>query len=233
MAGTALSADATGYRYWSYYHQTAGEWEYSQVRMDSHVPVDGALEAWRFVTAEFGDTSREPRVDISFADVCDGTGSADGEKRIALVIDYGRAADIAGDDEPPQLRAACAVVDEDATTAMALSSVADLRIDDTRLCAIDDHPAEGCNEAVDPLPDTAAEPDDTVQLTEVAGLAGAESQRDSGSGDPAEGEGEAEADDRPAATSDGGADIGAWGGAAVVAVVVAGVAVAVRRARRS
>lgn len=217
---TALPADATGYRYWSYYHQTADGWEYSQVRMDGHVPEDGAVEGWRFVTAEFGDETRTPRFDITFDDACGSTEPVEGKKRVALAIDYGRPADAPDGAQPPDVWWGCAVVDRDATTAMALSSVAELRLDDGRMCGLNGYPPSGCNEAVDPLPEVAAQADDVIAIpaaTEPSDAGATDSGTDDAgaAGDAASGPGAA-----------------VWLGIAVALAAVVAVRIVVSRSRR-
>jgi hypothetical protein len=91
-----------------------------------------------------------PRGKPDFAAVCAGTPAQDGKKRIALVLDFGTAADAPSGEAPPRARTVCARVRPDATTADALATVAKpLRYDtNALLCAIAGYPRTGCGEQV-------------------------------------------------------------------------------------
>lgn len=218
-AGAATAAaPSDAYRYWGYFQATDGEWAFAQTGPDGATPADGAVEGWRFAVAGSADV-RAPRALPAFEDVCAGTDAAAGEKRVAVVIDYGRPADAADGAEPPAPRAECAVVDEAATGADVLAAVAETRVEGGLVCGLDGYPATGCGEAVSEVSPEAAAPDEPVELT---GLAGAE-----GSGDTA-------AAEQPAAeqTADDGPGAALWLGiGAAVAAVVALAVLALRRRR--
>ena len=54
-------------------------------------PADGAVEGWRYAVA--GAEPRFPRADGDFELICGSTDADAGEKRVAVVIDYGTDAD--------------------------------------------------------------------------------------------------------------------------------------------
>lgn len=149
-ATTALVAPAhaeEGYRYWNYFHLEDGAWTFSDVGPAQHRPEDGAVEGFRFGTSTTNQ-GIEPRADLSevtFEAVCGGSEAADGEKRVAVVIDYGVDE---GAGSPPEPRADCAVVPEDATTQKVLGEVAEVRRESGMVCALDGYPASGCGEPV-------------------------------------------------------------------------------------
>ena len=184
FAGTAAPASAdtaTGrlatdnsdqvYRYWGYYHLTDGQWAYAETGPAQHTPADGAVDGWRFALAA-GSPTRTPRDTPSFAQICADTPAQDAKKRVAVVIDSGRAVDRASDDEQiPNPRAHCAILDTIANSAQVLATVASLAQGDTGLvCAINGYPRAGCTDpvAAADVPNAAAEPDDTLDISTAA-----------------------------------------------------------------
>jgi len=166
-ASASTPAPASAYRFWGYFQEAEGKWEFAQTGPDASQPADGSVEGWRFATAGLNDT-RTPRATATFDEVCSGTDAKSGSKRVALVIDYGRTAD--GDDGavPPEPRAACALVPDTATGADVLAAVATIRAEKGLTCGIDTYPATGCGDPVDTLTAAASAPDEPVQLTSAA-----------------------------------------------------------------
>ncbi|MEV6009678.1 SCO2322 family protein [Streptomyces sp. NPDC051976] len=151
LAVAAAPAHAAGYRYWSYWLGVGGGWTYAQSGPAVRVPGDGSVEGWRFaVSLDAADKAAQPRGKADFAAICGGTPAVKGQKRVALVIDAGTAADAPGGARPPAVRTACARVRRDASSADALAAVAKpLRYDSAGiLCAIGGYPATGCGEQV-------------------------------------------------------------------------------------
>ncbi|MGV4987975.1 SCO2322 family protein [Streptomyces sp. NRAIS4] len=149
-AAGAGQAQATGYRYWSFWERTGGHWTYATQGPSTARPDDGAVEGFRFaVSADSADASR-PRDAADFGTICAGTPAKSGTKRVALVLDFGTAADAPSGETPPGRRTTCARVPADATTADALAAVAPpLRYDtNALLCAIAGYPKKGCGEQV-------------------------------------------------------------------------------------
>ncbi|MEU1190106.1 SCO2322 family protein [Streptomyces sp. NPDC005859] len=210
LTGAVQSAQAAGYRYWSFWDRTGDGWTYATQGPSTARPVDGDVQGFRFaVSADSQDASR-PRGAASFAAICAKTPARDGTKRVALVIDFGTAADAPGGEAPPSPspRTACARVSPDATTAEALAAVAKpLRYDaNALLCAIAGYPATGCGE-------------------QVSGQAsGQASEPASG---PASGAQQPTSAEQP--EKDGGPSVGLYAGAGAVAVLGAA---AVWQARR-
>lgn len=148
VTGLALPAHAEdGYQYWNYFHLADGAWAFSQVGAADYTPKDGAVEGLRYGTS-VGTKGIEPRADldeVNFDTVCADQQAAAGQKRIAVVLDYGTEE---GNGTPPDPRAECAVVDQDATTQQVLDEIADLRADSGLVCGLDGYPAKGCGEPV-------------------------------------------------------------------------------------
>ncbi|MCL2551357.1 MAG: SCO2322 family protein [Actinomycetia bacterium] len=151
LLAAAAPAQATGYRYWSYWLRSGGTWTYAQTGPAMHTPADGDVEGWRFaVSRDAAATAVQPRGAADFATICAGTPAAKGSKRVALVIDPGTAADAPGGETPPAPRTACARIPAGASSADAVAAVArPLRYDSSGiLCAIAGYPRSGCGETV-------------------------------------------------------------------------------------
>ncbi|MFE7958396.1 SCO2322 family protein [Streptomyces sp. NPDC057413] len=159
----AGQARAVGYRYWSFWERDGGTWTYATQGPSTARPADGAVQGFRFAVSEDSSSAQRPRGAADFAAICARTPARDGHKRVALVIDFGTAADAPSGERPPAARTACARVPEDATTAEALAAVASpLRYDtNALLCAIAGYPRRGCGEQVSAkaTPTAAPEPE--------------------------------------------------------------------------
>ncbi|MFD5870993.1 SCO2322 family protein [Streptomyces sp. NPDC060322] len=145
----AGSAQAAGYRYWSFWEGDGGKgWTYATQGPSVVRPDDGAVQGFRFSVSEDSQDSAQPRRAPDFGAVCAGTPAKEGRKRVALVVDPGTPADAPAGEKPPAPRTACAQVAPDASTAEALASVAKpLRYDGSAmLCAISGYPRSGCGE---------------------------------------------------------------------------------------
>ncbi|MEU6554893.1 SCO2322 family protein [Streptomyces sp. NPDC046915] len=147
---SAGQAQATGYRYWSFWERTGGHWTYATQGPSTARPADGDVQGFRFAVSEDSASATRPRGTADFDAICAKTPARDGKKRIALVLDFGTAADAPSDETPPGRRTVCAAVPADGTTADALAAVAGpLRYDtNALLCAIDGYPRKGCGEQV-------------------------------------------------------------------------------------
>lgn len=146
-------AHATGYRYWSFWNRVGDRWTYATQGPSMARPADGDVQGFRFAVSQDSQDSAEPRGvagTADFATICAGTPARHGDKRIALVLDFGTQADAPAGETPPTPRTACARVPADATTAEALASAArPLRYDtNALLCAISGYPRKGCGEQV-------------------------------------------------------------------------------------
>ncbi|MER8091312.1 SCO2322 family protein [Streptomyces sp. NPDC058316] len=146
----AGTAQAAGYRYWSFWEGSGTGWTYATQGPSLVRPDDGTVQGFRFSVSEDSQDSAKPRRSPDFAKICADTPAQDGTKRVALVIDPGTAADAPAGETPPAPRTACARVAPDASAAEALASVAKpLRYSsDALLCAISGYPGSGCGEQV-------------------------------------------------------------------------------------
>jgi len=145
-------AQATMYRYWTYWWADGSTWTFATAGPASALPEDGSVEGWRFGIAGLtGDAKKAPAVDPSdaFARACATTPAEQGRKRVALVIDPGTPEHAPANEQPGQLILACASTELSASGYQVLRSITEVRTDDGLVCAIGGYPATGCAEPVD------------------------------------------------------------------------------------
>lgn len=169
------TADAAAYRYWGYFQLNGDEWQFAPKGPDEVKPADGGVEGWRHAIGEEGST-RTPRVEVTFDEICGDTQAKSGEKRVAVVIDYGRAADTEDGTQPPAPVGECAQVPTAATGAEVLADVADVRTEQALVCAIDEFPATGCGGEVKNVSAAAKAPDTPVELEDEKASASADTE---------------------------------------------------------
>lgn len=148
---SAGPASATDYRYWTYWSGTAGGWTFSSVGPASAVPADGDVEGWRFaVSRGVRGQGAEPRIAAraAYRQFCGDQPAASGKKRVAVVFDFGTAAEAPTAQAPPAPRGTCVEAPDSATGAAILSQAATVRSDDGLVCAIGGYPQGECAPAV-------------------------------------------------------------------------------------
>ena len=146
LVGSAAISPAQGadaYRYWSYWQLESGTWQYAKLGPAMVKATDGAVDGWRYGVGTV-QTSTPPDIEIGFTEICGNEPQSPDSVRVAVVIDYGTAADA------PAPRAACAVIARGLTRASALAAVSPLRLNQGFVCGIDNYPRTGCGEAVAP-----------------------------------------------------------------------------------
>ncbi|CAL9549529.1 SCO2322 family protein [Streptomyces sp. enrichment culture] len=210
LAG-AGPAQAVGYRYWSFWERDGGQWTYATQGPSTARPADGDVQGFRFSVSEDSGDAATPRGAADFDTICADTPAQDGRKRVALVIDFGTAADAPSGERPPERRTACARVAGNATTAQALAAVAEpLRYNtNALLCAIEGYPTSGCGEQVSGTEadrESPQGPDRTGEDPSAAGRDGSESSGTSSASDASDGDG-------------GGTALGLAAGIALVALL--------------
>lgn len=150
-AATPAATAATTYRYWTYWTGSAATWTFSPVGPASVVPADGDVQGWRFaVTQGVRGQGNEPRIGVAdaFQKFCSGRAAGDGEKRVAVVIDFGEPSDSPPGQSPPAPRGVCVVAPQSANGAVILSRAATVRTDRGLVCAIAGFPQGECAPAI-------------------------------------------------------------------------------------
>jgi hypothetical protein len=141
--GQVDSAHASsGYKFWNYFHGHGSTWQFAETGAASYVPGDGSVEGWRYGISD-GVHGRQPRTVPNFGAVCADSPAGSGEKRVAVVIDYGVSEEAPEGETPPEPVGACAVVPTEFNGEQVLQSVAAVRID-AMVCGISGYPATGC-----------------------------------------------------------------------------------------
>ncbi|RMI27440.1 SCO2322 family protein [Streptomyces triticirhizae] len=144
----AVADGETAYRYWSFWTGDAdGAWVYADEGPGTLRPAAGDLVGFRFGVSGERDDRTAPRDAGDFAAIC---GAEPAEPSVALVLDFGTAADAPGGATPPERRAECVPLPGRATVAELLAEVAPpLRYDQAGLlCGIAGYPERGCGEEV-------------------------------------------------------------------------------------
>jgi len=150
VLGVAAPAHAADYyRSWTFFNVEDGKYVVSMVGVAGVTPADGSVEAYRYAAPADFNKPNLPRLDlanITFDTVCGDTAAVDGQKRVAVLVDFGVTEDAEGA-EVPGATAECAQVDTKATALQVLEKVAETRTKDMGgpfVCAIDGYPASGC-----------------------------------------------------------------------------------------
>ena len=159
-ASLPASANAV-YTYWSLWLLEGGQWTYAQEGAGTTPALDGGVVCWSFTRSDAADAT--PALSPDFNRVCGEVLAEAGQARVALVIDFGDAADYSGEESVPAPLEECVVVEEGSTMATVLLSTHTVRDEGGFVCAIDDLPAAGCAEEV---ADAGSE---TTAATTVAG----------------------------------------------------------------
>jgi hypothetical protein len=149
-SSTAQAADV--YRYWAYFAVQDGAFVPQQTGPAGATPKDGAIEGYRWAAPANYEKPNLPRADlaeVTFDAVCGDKTAADGEKRVAVLIDYGVEQDAPAGGTPPDPEALCAVVPAKANGLQTLQAVApDLRTQKSSfgplVCGLSGYPATGC-----------------------------------------------------------------------------------------
>jgi hypothetical protein len=158
---SAPAAEAASYRYWTYWWGQPGSssWTFAQLGPASDRPKDGSVIGWRFaVTTEAGG-KKSPRASLPFESLCPGMApAAPGEKRVAVVVDYGSTGDAPPGERPPgagTVRVECVRV-ADTAKAVAVLDAAGVALrwgGNGLVCGIDGYPRTECAAVVaDPTP---------------------------------------------------------------------------------
>jgi hypothetical protein len=146
LSVVALPAEgATAYRYWSYWNAepSSTEWQYATEGSGTHIPLDGAVEGWRFgVAGEATRTQPSPLAD--FPSIC-GQVDAPGEgKRVAVVIDPGTPSEAPEGEAPGSVLTECVVTNEASTGLQILQAIANVRMNAGFVCGLNGYPAREC-----------------------------------------------------------------------------------------
>ncbi len=145
-AATAPGNSDALYVFWSEWTTPgSGNWVFSQSGAASQTPANGTVQGFRYGVGSTPTMSEQPRAEGNFVAICGGSAPPSGQKRIAVVIDYGTAAEAPRGATPPQTKSACATVATASNGLQILSSVSSIRQDPNGMvCGIGGYPPSGC-----------------------------------------------------------------------------------------
>ena len=163
-------AEASTYRYWTYWWganpgKAAQSWTFAQVGPAGHRVNDAWVLGWRFATSTTTTGSAPPRESSDFATLCPSLpASVAGHDRVALVVDYGTAADAPPGQTPPSTstaRVECLTLPstpqhETGAQVLAAAGVT-VRSENGLICGLDGYPVGECAPVIpDPVATTPA-----------------------------------------------------------------------------
>ena len=167
----AAPATASEFRYWTYWTSTTQEWSFSPLGPAFRPADEGIIEGWRLAVTGV-DATTPPRVDVADAydRACGDVAPQADILRIAVVLDYGTAADAPADESPPNLVVACAEVADGSTGFDALRAITEIRSERGFVCGLSGYPATGCGrdtieQSTEPSTEPSPKPN-TVPTTE-------------------------------------------------------------------
>ena len=220
---TAAPAHAAAYRFWGFYQLTNGAWAFAQKGPDQIVPADGSVDGWRFAVSDEAST-RFPRAGLTFDQICGSTPAQDGQKRVGLVVDFGRPADSAAGTTPPEPKAVCAVVDKDATSTAVLAAAGEVRAEKGLVCGVAGYPATDCGGPVKEVSAEAKAADEPVTIAAPGATPSTSTATPTAAGTDTNVPG-------TALSADSGADVTAYVIAAIALLALVGYLVARSRTR--
>lgn len=148
-SSSASSDSSTVYVFWSEWNANGTSWTLATVGAASTTPADGSVQGWRYGAGSGNGVDQSPRESPDFSQVCANTPATAGNKRIAVIIDYGTTAIAPSGETPPALANYCASVPTNANGSQVLSAVTSVRTGtDGMICGVSGYPSSGCSAAV-------------------------------------------------------------------------------------
>ena len=167
VVASGAPAQATAYRYWSYWLGSDGAWTYANAGPAFRIPADGTVEGWRFSVDGDGG-GLPPRTGADFGTVCADTPAEGGLKRVAVIVDPGVPEDAPPGQTPPGPWALCVTADLKATGYDVLRAAASVRVEGGLMCAIGTYPTGECAVVVkEPTPEPTPSSSPTPTPTET------------------------------------------------------------------
>jgi hypothetical protein len=165
---------SSSYRYWSYWKSVDSTWQFANEGAGTYRPKDGSVQGWRFAISEGANSStRPPRSNLTFDQICQGMQAIPGQRRVGLVVDYGTTVDAPNGEQPLSLVSDCVVI-ADGQTSIQVMSAARLAFRASAagfICGISGYPRNECGVAiatpVDKPNDSSASTQTNASATEV------------------------------------------------------------------
>ena len=154
----AAPANATAYRFWSYWQGSSGEWVAASTGPAGYTVVDQDVQGWRFgiaTTAPMTPPDNAPHFATLCPDLASGS-TPSGLVRVAVVVDSGFVADAPQGETPPADTVSCVTVPTGSTGSQALAAAGSTAEQNGMVCAINGFPANECSAEVSDADASAA-----------------------------------------------------------------------------
>lgn len=140
------NAAGKGWRYWGYYQAAPGVKTWTAAMTGPTVDVqDGAVEGWSFVFDASDVPTIAPSIKPDFASICRRVKDDKNLKRIALVVDFGRAAYAPKGERVQSSFTKCVQIAKSAQGIDVLGKAVKIRAANSGLiCGLNGYPAKEC-----------------------------------------------------------------------------------------
>jgi hypothetical protein len=138
-------ANASDYRYWTFWVTTNDSWSFATEGAGTSKVTDQMVTGFKFaITGAYDGVP--PTESAVFAELCPDTSEQAGTLRVAVVVDFNDQATAPEGETPPSANVVkCVTVTEGQTAADALNAAnLDVRAKDGMICGISGYPKEEC-----------------------------------------------------------------------------------------
>jgi hypothetical protein len=163
-------ANASDYRYWTFWVTTNDSWSFANEGAGTLKATDQMVTGFKFAITG-ADNGLPPTESAVFAELCPDTSEQAGTLRVAVVVEYNDQSIAPEGETPPSANVvSCVTVNEGQTAADALNAAnLDIRAKDGMICGISGYPKEECGLAIasttsDPTEIATAEDTPTVDV---------------------------------------------------------------------
>ncbi|MCH9814993.1 MAG: hypothetical protein K0U64_00895 [Actinomycetia bacterium] len=162
MVSLGGSAKAESFTYWSLWVEEDGKWAPSQQGASDLTVTDQSVLGAKYLESEVELTSSDaPELKPDYAALCPDLPAAEGQVRVAIVLEYGDASLAPDGTNPPGNSNECVTIPEPATAAVALENAGSVTADSAGfITAINGYPADAAGASVTPSAVPVGEPDD-------------------------------------------------------------------------
>jgi hypothetical protein len=142
-------ANASDYRYWTFWVTTNDSWSFANEGAGTLKATDQMVTGFKFAITG-ADNGLPPTESAVFAELCPDTSEQAGTLRVAVVVEYNDQSIAPEGETPPSANVvSCVTVNEGQTAADALNAAnLDVRAKDGMICGISGYPKEECGLAI-------------------------------------------------------------------------------------
>lgn len=156
LLGMAGPANATDYRFWSFWSGDGGKWTPIEVGPADYKLKDKSVFGAKFVVgSDKLQPSNSPTRKPDYQELCPKSSGGTGI-HVAFLIDFGSPAEAPPGETPPASKVECVTLPDSATGAAALNATSSVRMGESGLvCGIDGYPKVECAVSVSEASATA------------------------------------------------------------------------------